>query len=164
MLLERKITFKETPLFSINLKFKAFPILLVLILIVLLSLVRPLNLNLSTISLIGFSMMYYLNNLVFLSLYNNFEDIKKSSRNLEESKEVISCFGSSDREMIDLSKTLSETARHIFGAREKERKLRKDLQEKLEELQKWYVLTVGREKKMLELQEKVTELKKKPKK
>jgi len=109
-------------------------------------------------------MMYYLNNLVFLSLYNNFEDIKKSSRNLEESKEVISCFGSSDREMIDLSKTLSETARHIFGAREKERKLRKDLQEKLEELQKWYDLTVGREKKMLELQEKVTELKKKPKK
>ena len=54
---------------------------------------------------------------------------------------------------------MNKSAQDIYTAREKEKKAKKELQEKLEELDKWYRFSVGRELKMVELKKEISKLK-----
>ncbi|KPJ55627.1 hypothetical protein AMJ49_06725, partial [Parcubacteria bacterium DG_74_2] len=185
----RKIPFKESPLFSLRMKLKFFPLLTGTILLVVLLLVKSFSFALIFLSFIGLIITLVITDLIFSSIYGDVKDIKESVENLKKGKEVASFFGSLDEEIVDLSQGLNETAQEISNyqkaleqektsleikvkARTKEleeltqsldhkvKTRTKELQDRVDELERFHKLTIGRELKMVELKKEIKELKK----
>ncbi|MCD6177836.1 hypothetical protein J7K03_01055 [bacterium] len=156
---------EEMELFSLENRFHYFIFLLFLITIILLSFVPPsqLSLFLITLSCLAFVMIAIIGRMLFSSIYSVFEEIKEFVARLPQEKKAQYFTGSSYKEVLALSKDLNRSAEEIFRARERERKTKKELEEKVEELNKWFKLTVGRELKMIELKKEIERLKKEKK-
>ncbi|MBZ9578671.1 hypothetical protein KJA14_02365 [Patescibacteria group bacterium] len=188
LLSTRNVSFKEYPLTDLKTKFRLFISLIVLILLVIFFLIYPPKLNLVIISLAGLIIMIIVINAIFSSFYRAFDEIKQSAKKLEIGEKAIFFSGSTDKEIIDLSKSLNKTAQNIRNyqkeleeaktvleikvkSRTKELKelaqsleeqvkqRTKELQGRVDELERFRRLTVGRELKMLELKKEIKELK-----
>lgn len=153
---------EEIRVFSLKNRFNYFVFLLFLVTIVILSFVprSKLSLFLLLLSLLTFIMVVTLSRLLFSSIYSVFQEIKGFSAKLPREKKIEYFTGSSYKEVLDLSEDLNKSAKEIFQARERETKIKKELQDKVEELNKWFKLTVGRELKMIELKKEIERLKK----
>lgn len=185
----RKIQFEESPLLSIKTKFKFFIVLIILILwtiwVVVYPFIGPMFIVISLISVI---VVFLLNNLIFSSFYKSIVEIENATEGLIRGEKEIFFSGSLDEEIIDLSKTLNKAAEEIYAARRESeeaktiletkvragtRELRelaerqeeiikertKEIQERIEELERFQELTIGRELKMVELKKEIERLK-----
>ena len=105
-------------------------------------------------------MTVIISRMLFSSIYSVFREIKDFAAKLPQKEKTEYYTGSSYKEVLDLSKDLNRSAREIYIARVKEKKMIKELQEKVNELKKWFKVTVGRELKMVELKKEIKKLKK----
>ncbi len=153
---------EEIELFSLGNRFNYFIFLLFLITIITLSFVprSRLSLFLLALSFLTFIMTVVISRMLFSSIYSVFQEIKKFTARLPREKNAEYFTGSSYKEVLDLAEYLNRSAREISFAREQEIKAKKELQEKVNELNKWFKLTVGRELKMMELKKEIERLKK----
>lgn len=150
---------EEEWLSTLKSRFNYFIILLFLVVIIVVSFVSIFNLYLLAIITLGLLISIMISKELFASVYLVFEEVKNFSTELSQKEKAEYFTGSSYKEVFNLSKDLNKSAQDIYTAREKERKAKKELQEKLEELDKWYRFSVGRELKMVELKKEISKLK-----
>ena len=160
MLKEREIyPENEEWLSTLRSRFNYFIILLFLVVVIVVSFVSIFNLYLLAIVVLGLLISIMISKELFTSVYLVFEEVKEFSSDLSKKEKAQYFTGSSYKEVFNLSKDLNKSAQDIYTAREKEKKAKKELQEKLEELDKWYRFSVGRELKMVELKKEISKLK-----
>jgi hypothetical protein len=152
---------EEEWLSTLKSRFNYFIILLFLVVIIVVSFISIFNLYLLAIVTLGLLISIMISKELFASVYLVFEEVKNFSAELSHKEKAEYFTGSSYREVFNLAKNLNQSAQDIYTAREKEKKAKKELQEKLEELDKWYRFSVGRELKMVELKKEISELKEK---
>jgi hypothetical protein len=150
---------KEEWLSTLKSRFNYFIILLFLVVVIVVSFVSIFNLYLLAIVTLGLLISIMISKELFASVYLVFEEVKTFSTELSQKEKAEYFTGSSYKEVFNLSKDLNKSAQDIYIAREKEKKAKKELQEKLEELDKWYRFSVGRELKMVELKKEISKLK-----
>ncbi len=193
LLYARNIAFEERPKTFLRDRFRFVVLLLFLLFMVVLFFFSPLRLNLIILSLVGLIMITTAVNAIFLSFFGSLDEIKKSAEKLETGERDVFFSGSTDREIIDFSESLRKTAQNIInyqeklneakavlevkvkartseleelakGLDEKVKERTKELQERLNELEMFRRLSVGRELKMVELKEELKKGRKKLKK
>jgi len=150
---------EEEWLSTLKSRFNYFIILLFLVVIIVVSFVSIFNLYLLAIITLGLLISIMISKELFASVYLVFEEVKNFSTELSQTEKAEYFTGSSYKEVFNLAKDLNKSAKDIYIAREKEKKAKGELQEKLEELDKWYRFSVGRELKMVELKKEISKLK-----
>ncbi|MCX6764324.1 MAG: hypothetical protein NTU58_01310 [Candidatus Nealsonbacteria bacterium] len=150
---------EEEWLSTLKSRFNYFIILLFLVVVIVVSFVSIFNLYLLAIIALGLLISIMISKELFASVYLVFEEVKNFSTELSQKEKAEYFTGSSYKEVFNLSKDLNKSAQDIYTARDKERKAKKELQEKLDELDKWYRFSVGRELKMVELKKEISKLK-----
>lgn len=190
MLNSRRLFYKDIFTTSLQEKFRMFIILIIFLLLLILFFSYPLTPNLIIISLIGLAMAITIIRVIFLSFYRALNEIQLLAENMGRGEKVVFYSGSTDREIIVLEKSLNRTAENIkeyqtnleeakttleikVRARTKEleelakgldeqvKERTKKLEERVNELERFRKLTVGRELKMVELKEEIKGLKEK---
>lgn len=190
LLSQKGVRFEEIPFLGLKRKSKLFFILISLALFSVLILIKPFNPLLLIILAFLLIIILFLNNFIFDSIYTDFSEIKESIEDLAQGKEGLFFSGSSDKEVFTLSQSLNDTAQKIINyqralenekasleirikARTKEleeltqgldlqvEEKTKELRKKIDELERWQRLSVGRELKMVELKKKISNLEKK---
>ncbi|MCK4781346.1 hypothetical protein KAS79_00255 [Candidatus Parcubacteria bacterium] len=190
MLLAAKGKYFENSYFlTLRTKSKFFIVVMGLALAIVLSLSSSLNPTLIIFSISALIIAGLLSELIFKSIYNSLMEIEESTKKLIKRKKVSFCTGSLDKEIIDLSENLNLTANEIYITRQaleeektsleikvnartrelkeltqsldqKVKQRTKELQDRVDELERFHKLTVGREVKMIELKKEIKELKK----
>lgn len=189
LLFERNISFEERPLTDLKTKSNLFILLMVAVFLIIFILIYPLSLSLVTVSLVGLIMLIMIIQTIIGSFSQALKEIEQSAKGLETGGRALFFSGSTDREIIALSKSLNKTAQNIKRYQEKleeekaslEIKVKartkvveeekalldervkertKELQERINELEKFHKLTVGRELKMIEFKKEIKKLKK----
>ena len=143
--------FNEFYFLSLKIKSKFFIILIGLVLGIMLVFIARVDIFLFSSTFVLLIITGFLSSLIFGSIYQSFTAIEKSARDLSENKRALFFSGSTDKEIIDLSRSLNIAADKIYSST-------KELKKSKEELEKFYKLTVGRELKMAELKKKNKEL------
>lgn len=113
MLYTRSIPYQEYSTTSLRQKFRIFVLLLILIFALIFFLIYPLTLNLIITSLIGIVMMIVIIQTIFHDFYRAFKEVQVLAEKMGEGKGVIFHSGSTDREIINLSQSLNQTAANI---------------------------------------------------
>jgi len=162
MLKEREIRAEEEiQLFTLKNRFNYFIVLLFLVVVTILSFVPRPSLFILIFLALVLIMTVIISRMLFSSIYSVFQEIEDFSAKLPQKEKTEYYTGSSYKEVLDLSKNLNRSAREIYIARVKEKRMIKELQEKINELKKWFRGTVGRELKMIELKKEIKKLKEK---
>jgi len=159
---QREIKVEEQiQLFTLENRFNYFVILLFLIVITLLAFISRPSFFLIVLLILGFLLVVVISRMLFYSIYLVFREIESFASEIPIKKKVEYFTGSSFKEVLDLSKNLNRSAKELYESRERREKVRRRLQEKLNELSKWQKLTVGRELKMRDLKKEIKDLKEK---
>ena len=158
MLKARNIKVEENQLFQLKNRFTYFILLLALVVFIVLSFVPEPSMAIIILSLLGLIMAAIISKILFTSIHNIFLEIEDFAKSLPKKEKAIYSTGSLSKEATNLSKNLNQSAEDLYKIRGEERKLKDELQERLNELNKWYKLTVGRELKMIELKNKIKQL------
>lgn len=187
VLLKRGEEIKEGPRVgfdTLRAKFNLFALTPILLVLIVLATVGPLDLKIVGVTVIGLIMTFTVSWILSSSIYRAFSKIRDFARELPKGDKALFAVGSTDQEMINLSKSLNEAAYEIYTARKKieeaktvlevrvkartkeleeltkslDRQVQektKKLQERVKELEKFHRLTVARELKMAELKKKI---------
>jgi len=159
MLKERKIEIKEKiQLATLRNRFNYFIALLFLVVITFFNFIAQPSPFILILLTLAFIMIVIISRMLFSSIYSVFQEIKDFAEKIPHKEKTEYFTGSSYQEVLDLSKDLNESAKRIYESAEKERKMREELQEKVNELNKWFRVTVGRELKMVELKKEIERL------
>lgn len=160
MLKKRGMEIKEEiQLMSMEHRFNYFITLLFLIVVTFLSFISRPSFFIIILLMLALAMIIVISRMLFSSIYSVFKEIKDFAEKLPHKERAEYFTGSSYKEVLDLSGDLNESARKIYESAEKERKMREELQEKVNELKRWFKVTVGRELKMIELKKEIKKLK-----
>ncbi|MBN2013652.1 MAG: HAMP domain-containing histidine kinase [Candidatus Altiarchaeota archaeon] len=130
LLRQRGVDFEEKPFMSLRIKSKFFTILVGFSLLAFLILLRSWDPFFIVFTIIILLILAFLSDLIFKSIYSAFLEIEESAKNLAEGKSVSFFSGSFDKEILDLSQSLDETAGEI-------RDYQKSLEEKIKELEEY---------------------------
>ena len=159
MLKKRKIDFDEDiQLFTLKNRFNYFIILLFLIMVIFLSFIPNLNFFLLTLLSLAFILVLIVSKMLFESIYSSFKEIRKFIKKIPKEEKAIYFTGSSYEEVLDLSNIINQSVDRLYEARERRRKAQDNLQKKIDELNKWQKMTIGRELRMVELKKKIKSL------
>lgn len=134
------------------------PIIIVLVILIF---IAPFNLETIIFSLIGLGMATIISRVLSFSIYQAFLGIRNFAKELPKEEKTLFSTGSLDTEIIDLSEDLNKAANEVYSVRTEIEKSKTVLQERVNELERFYKLTVGRELKMVELKKQIQELKEK---
>jgi hypothetical protein len=149
---------EEIQLFTLEKRFSYFIILLFLVVVTILSFVPRPSLFILIFLILSFIMTVIISRMLFTSIYSVFQEIEDFATELPQKEKAEYYTGSSYEEVLDLSKNLNRSAREIYVVRAKEKKIKRELQEKVNELNKWFRVTIGRELKMVELKKEIKKL------
>jgi len=169
---------------TLKIKFNLFALIPIFLVLVILSAIWPLDFKIIGAAVIGLAMTFTISWTLSSSIYQAFSRIEDFARELPKGGKALFAVGSTDQEMINLSKSLNTAAYEIYTAKRKieeaktvlevrvkartkeleeltkglDRQVQektKKLQERVEELEKFHRLTVARELKMAELKRKI---------
>jgi len=161
MLNSRGLEFDEgVQSFTLENRLNYFIVLLFLIVVVLLSFIPNLNFFLLTILSLAFILVLIVSRMLFESIYSSFKEIKKFVVKIPKEEKTTYFTGSSYKEVLDLSDIINQSVERLYEAREKREEAQNKLRKKIEELNKWQKMTIGRELKMVELKKEIKRLEK----
>ncbi|MFH1522199.1 MAG: hypothetical protein ABIE43_00075 [Patescibacteria group bacterium] len=175
---------------NLKTKFTLFLLIPVITVLIILNFISALNINILAFAFLGLVMSIMISRLLASSIYEAFLGIKNFAKELPTKEKTLFSTGSLDTEIIDLSENLNKAADEVYTARreleeakatleakieERTRELEilakslevkvkqktKEFQERVDELEKFHRLTIGRELKMVELKKKIEELEEK---
>lgn len=112
-----KIEEPRLGLIGLRKRFSIFLLIPIFIVLVILSLISPLNLNIITLVFVGLVMAVIIGRILASSIYQAFSGIKDFARELPMSEKALFSTGSLDPEIIDLSKSLNKTADEVYMIR-----------------------------------------------
>lgn len=144
---------------TLKAKFNFFLLVPIIVVLTVLSIINVVNLNIIVLSLIGLAMSIMISRVLSFSIYEAFLGIKSFAKELPSGKKTLFSTGSLDIEVVELSEALNKAGREVYISRNKVEKTKQELKKRVEELEKWYKLTVGRELKMAELKKEIKQLK-----
>ncbi len=152
MLIEREDRPDQTKFFGIGNKFYfLFLLPLFTVLTVLIS-VYPISLNVAIICFISLSMTFIIDRVLFVYLSNSLKELEAFAVDLPMVEErAIFITGSMDKEIVNLSRSLNEASEKMHDSRSELEKSQKEMANRVNELEKFFELTVNREVKMVEL-------------
>lgn len=178
---ERNQNFEELAFLSLRSKMWFFIVILFLgLLVTAMIFVNYMDLTIVIFLFFSLIIFYLLSDLFFNAIYGRFREIKDFTKKLETGKRTAFFTGGLDKEIIDLSKSLNNTADKLYKTRReieeskkileikvmaKTRELKElamqreqiikgkteELQKKIKELERFQKLTVGRELEMVKL-------------
>jgi len=137
---------------SLRNKFILFFSVSILVVLIILFFILPPNPNVIIFTFFGLVMSVMISMILYIQITETYSAIEEFSKELPKEKRTLFATGSSDAEIVNLYNSLNATAKEVYDAREK-------LKERIETLEKFYKLTVGRELIMVEYKKKIIKLK-----
>ena len=173
---------------SLKTKFNLFFSAPILVVLVVLIFMIPLNLHIILFTFFGLAMSIVISLILYSQITETFSAIKIFTKELPKEKRALFSTGSLDVEIVELYESLNRTAKEVYTARreaeeskkvlaikvkartreleeltksldQKVKERTKELQERVNELEKFHRLTIGRELRMAELKKEIKRLK-----
>ena len=148
----------ESKFNNLRIKFSLFLLVPIIVVLMVLGFIVSFNLEIIIFSLIGLGMAIAISRVLSFSIYQAFEGIKNFAKELPTSQRTMFSTGSLDKEVLDLSASLNKAAEEVYIARQELEEAKTDLEKRVDELERFHSLTVGRELKMVELKKKIKEI------
>lgn len=129
-----------------------------MVLIVLLT-VSPFNINVAVICLIGLGMTFIIDRVLFAYLANALKELDMFAKELPMGERAVFITGSLDKEIVELSSSLNQASEKMYRSRSDLERSQEEMAKRVNELEKFFELTVNREVKMVELKKEIKKLK-----
>lgn len=159
ILMEREDKTDKIELSGIGTKFSfLFYLPFVTVLIVLIA-TYPFNINVAIICFIGLGMTFIVDRVLFIYLANALKELDRFAAELPMGERAVFITGSLDKEIVELSQSLNQASEKMYGSRSDLEKSQEEMAKRVNELEKFFELTVNREVKMVELKKELKKLK-----
>lgn len=109
----------------------------------------------------GIVMIIFISVILLFYLDNSLNGFIDSIRKVSKEELTIFSTGSLDKEFVDLSRNLNEISLKLYSSKQEAIASKKEMEKRVQELEKFFKLTVSREEKMIELKKENAELRKK---
>ena len=122
--------------------------------------VRPFNFNVAIICLISLGMTFVIDRVLLVYLTSTLKELETFAVELPKGGErAVFITGSLDREVVNLSQSLNEASEKMYGSKSELEKSQEEMAKRVNELEKFFELTVNREVKMVELKKELKKYK-----
>jgi hypothetical protein len=109
----------------------------------------------------GLVMIIFISAILFFYLNKSFESFFNSAKMFSQEDLAVFSTGSLDKEFVDLSKNLNEISIKLYSSKQEAVLSKKEMENRVAELERFFDLTVSREEKMIELKKENAALRKK---
>lgn len=114
--------------------------------------VFPFSLNVTIICLISLAMTFIIDRVLFVYLSNALKELETFAVDLPMGEEkAVFITGSMDKEIVNLSQSLNQASEKMYDSRSDLERSQEEMAKRVNELEKFFELTVNREVKMVEL-------------
>ncbi|MFA5009555.1 MAG: hypothetical protein WC534_03220 [Candidatus Paceibacterota bacterium] len=137
-----------------------FPIVTTIIVLIC---VFPFSVNIAFLSISGIVMVLIIDRILFAYISKSFFEAEEFIKGISQGDKKIFATGSVDKEFIDLINALNKTGKESLILKKQFEETKKEMESRMEELEKFFDLTVNREIKMVEMKKKLQSLKEKQK-
>lgn len=160
VLAERGLKIKDAELSGISSKFYSLFLLpFFTVAMILICIIPSLNTNIIAISVIGLLMTFIISRVLFSYLISSFTEIENFAQSLPKGERAIFTTGSLDKEFVEMAQNLNEASEEVYRSRQESAESEKELEKRINELERFFELTVNREMKMIELKKEIKNLK-----
>lgn len=149
---------------SISSKFYFLFLFPIVTTIVVLICIFPFSLNVAILSLAGMAMVLIIDRVLFLYIARSFFEAEGFIKGIAKGEHSIFATGSVDKEFVNLISGLNSAGEHSLKLQKESDIAKKEMEQRVAELEKFFDLTVNRELKMVELKSKLEKLEEKSKK
>jgi hypothetical protein len=136
---------------SIGSKFYFLFIFPIITTVVVLICIFPFSPNVAILSLIGMAMVLIIDRVLFVYIAKSFFEAEGFIKGVTKGEKGIFATGSVDREFVDLIDGLNIAGQQALRLKKESDSAKKDLESRVDELERFFDLTVNREIKMVEL-------------
>lgn len=119
----------------------------------------PMKLDVVILSLIGLTMTFIIDRVLFAYLSNSLAEMDRFANELPKGEKALFATGSLDKEIVNLADNLNEASEEIYSSQGELEKSQKEMKKRVEELEKFFELTINREIKMVELKKELAKSK-----
>jgi hypothetical protein len=119
----------------------------------------PMKFNVIILSLIGLTMTFIIDRVLFVYLSNSLVEMERFADELPKGEKAVFATGSLDKELVSLAKNLNDASEEIHSSQQELEKSQEEMRKRVDELEKFFELTVNREIKMVELKKELGKLK-----
>ena len=159
MLMERGEKMDNVQLSGFGSKFLFFFLLPFFTVLIVLIASFPVKTNVVILSLIGLTMTFIIDRFLFVYLANSLREMEKFADELPKGERAVFATGSLDKEIVELAYDMNEASEEIYSSKKDSEKSREEMGKRVEELEKFFELTLNREIKMVELKKEINKLK-----
>lgn len=135
-----------------------FPIVTTIIVLVC---VFPFSANIAFLSVSGIIMVLIIDRILFAYISKSFFEAEEFIKGVSQGEQKIFATGSVDKEFVDLINALNKTGKETLILKKQFEETKKEMEDRMAELEKFFDLTVNREIRMVELKKQFQSLKEK---
>lgn len=150
---------KNNQLSGIGMKFLFFFFLPFFTVLIVLIAASPFDINVAIICFIGLSMTFIVDRVLFTYLSSALKELDRFANELPLGERAVFVTGSLDKEIVDLSQSLNQASEKMYASRRELEKSQEEMGKRVNELEKFFELTVNREVKMMELKKELKKIK-----
>jgi len=159
ILFERGDRVEEKDLSGIGFKFYFLFLLPFFTVLIVLIASLPMKMNVVILSLIGLTMTFVIDRVLFVYLSNSLAEMERFANELPKGERAVFATGSLDKELVNLAHNLNDASEEINTSRRNLERSEQEMGKRVGELEKFFELTVNREIKMVELKKELGKLK-----
>jgi len=159
ILLERGERMEFSKLSGIGFKFYFLFFLPLFTVLIVLIASYPVSYNILIVSLIGLTMTFVIDRVLFIYLANSLAEMERFADELPKGERAVFTTGSLDKEIVSLADNLNSASEEIYTSQKELEKSQEEMKKRVDELEKFFELTINREIKMVELKKELNKLK-----
>ncbi|MFA5714506.1 MAG: hypothetical protein WC998_02035 [Candidatus Paceibacterota bacterium] len=159
ILFERGEKIENIQLSGIGSKFYFLFVLPIFTGLIILIMSFPVKLNVIIIFLIGLTMTFIIDRVLFVYLSDSLREMEGFAKELPKGERAVFTTGSLDKEIVELANNLNSASEEINSSQKKLVKSQEEMAKRVAELEKFFELTINREVKMIELKKEINKLK-----
>jgi len=159
ILFERGDKIEDKDLSGIGFKFYFLFLLPFFTVLIVLIASLPMKMNVVILSLIGLTMTFVIDRVLFVYLSNSLAEMERFANELPKGEKAVFATGSLDKELVTLAQNLNDASEEINTSRRDLEKSQQEMGKRVGELEKFFELTVNREIKMVELKKELGKIK-----
>jgi len=159
MLLERGERMEIANLSGIAFKFYFLFFLPLFTVLIVLIASYPVSYNIIIVSLVGLTMTFVIDRVLFVYLANSLVEMERFANELPKGERAVFATGSLDKEIVNLADNLNSASEEIYTSQKELEKSQEEMKKRVDELEKFFELTINREIKMVELKKELNKLK-----